>query len=70
VPGVLIGATLIVLLRNLVNILGIPSQVEYMVIGGAILLGVVADELLGRRAEVAATRPAAQRRTDAKAVKA
>lgn len=50
IPSVLIGATLIVLLRNLVNILGIPSQVEYMVIGGAILAGVFLDEMLGRRA--------------------
>src|SRR5690606_4585910 len=36
VPSVIVGATLIVLLRNLVNILAIPSQVEYIVIGGAI----------------------------------
>ncbi len=49
IPSVLIGATLIVLLRNLVNILGIPSQVEYMVIGCAILVGVFLDEMLGRR---------------------
>lgn len=49
VAGVLIGATLIVLLRNLVNILHIPSQVEYIVIGGAILVGVIVDELLGER---------------------
>ena len=47
--GVVIGASLIVVLRNLVNILGIPSQLEYMVIGGAILLGVFADEVLTRR---------------------
>jgi ribose transport system permease protein len=49
IPGILIGATLIVLLRNLVNILHIPSQVEYIVIGGAILVGVIVDELLGAR---------------------
>jgi ribose transport system permease protein len=53
VPGVLLGAALIVLLRNMVNILGIPSQVEYMVIGGAILVGVVFDEFLGRRGRAA-----------------
>ena len=49
VLGVVIGASLIVVLKNLVNILEIPSQLEYMVIGGAILLGVLADELLTRR---------------------
>jgi ribose transport system permease protein len=49
VPGVVIGATLIVVLKNLVNIFQIPSQLEYVVIGGAILLGVLADEILTRR---------------------
>lgn len=49
VLGVLIGASLIVLLKNLVNILEIPSQLEYVVIGGAILAGVSADELFSRR---------------------
>lgn len=53
VPSVIVGATLIVLLRNLVNILAIPSQVEYIVIGGAILLGVIADEFLWRRGPTA-----------------
>ena len=49
VLGVLIGASLIVVLKNLVNILEIPSQLEYVVIGGAILAGVGADELFSRR---------------------
>lgn len=49
VLGVLIGASLIVLLKNLVNILEIPSQLEYVVIGGAILIGVSVDELFSRR---------------------
>jgi len=43
--GVVIGAALIRVLTNLVSILEIPSQLEYVVIGGAILLGVLADEL-------------------------
>jgi ribose transport system permease protein len=50
VAGVVIGASLIVVLKNLVNILMIPSQLEYIVIGGAILAGVVADEFFTRRA--------------------
>ncbi|MBI4557123.1 MAG: ABC transporter permease [Candidatus Hydrogenedentes bacterium] len=49
VLGVIIGATLIVVLKNVVNILQIPSQLEYVVIGGAILLGVFADEVFTRR---------------------
>jgi len=49
VLGVVIGASLIVVLKNLVNILEIPSQLEYVVIGGAILLGVFADEVFVRR---------------------
>lgn len=49
IPGVIIGASLIVVLKNLVNILEIPSQLEYIVIGGAILIGVLTDELLSRR---------------------
>jgi ribose transport system permease protein len=49
VPGVVIGASLIVVLKNLVNILQIPSQLEYVVIGGAILVGVFVDEMFTRR---------------------
>ncbi len=49
VAGVLVGASLIQVLRNLVNILSIPSELEYVVIGGAILLGICADELFRRR---------------------
>jgi len=49
VLGIVVGASLIVVLRNLVNILQIPSQLEYVVIGGAILVGVLADEMFTRR---------------------
>jgi len=49
VPGVVVGASLIVVLKNLVNILQIPSQLEYVVIGGAILLGVFVDEMFTRQ---------------------
>lgn len=49
VLGVVLGISLIMVLRNLVNILAIPSELEYVVIGGAILIGVCADELLTRR---------------------
>jgi ribose transport system permease protein len=49
VAGVVVGASLIVVLKNLVNILEIPSQLEYVVIGGAILMGVFVDEMFTRR---------------------
>jgi len=50
VLGIVLGAALIMLLANLVNILRIPSELEYVVIGGAILTGILVDELLTRRA--------------------
>jgi len=53
IPAVVIGASLIVVLKNLVNILEIPSQLEYVVIGGAILIGVLADELFTRKSHAA-----------------
>jgi len=49
VLGIVLGAALIMLLANLVNILRIPSELEYVVIGGAILTGILVDELLTRR---------------------
>lgn len=51
VVGIVFGIALIMLLRNIVNILGVPSELEYVVIGGAILAGVCADEFFLRRAE-------------------
>jgi len=47
--GVIIGAALIRVLTNLVSILEIPSQLEYVVIGAAILVGVLIDELFTSR---------------------
>jgi ribose transport system permease protein len=49
VLGVVLGVALIMILRNLVNLLQISSQLEYVVIGGTILIGVFFDELLTRR---------------------
>ncbi|MDZ4861309.1 MAG: ABC transporter permease [Candidatus Hydrogenedentes bacterium] len=49
VLGVLIGASLFNVLKNLVNILEISSQWEYVVIGVAILIGVGLDEYSTRR---------------------
>jgi ribose transport system permease protein len=47
--GILIGAALLQVLQNLVNLLGIPSSLNFAVMGAVILLGVIADQLLQRR---------------------
>ncbi|KXK35536.1 MAG: ABC transporter permease [Candidatus Omnitrophica bacterium] len=46
VIGVLLGASLLQLLRNAVNLVGIPTYLEYAVIGGVILVGAAMDELV------------------------
>jgi len=50
VVGILLGATLLQVLQNLVNLLGIPSSLNFAVMGGVILVGVVCDQILQRRA--------------------
>ena len=50
VLGILLGTAVLPLLRNLSNFSRLPSDLEYMVIGLALLIGTVADELLKRRA--------------------
>jgi len=47
--GILIGAALLQVLRNLVNLLGIPTSLDFAVVGAVILLGVITDELIKRR---------------------
>lgn len=44
--GVLIGTTLLLVLQNLVNLLHIPSSLNFAVMGGVVLIGVLADELI------------------------
>jgi ribose transport system permease protein len=44
--GVLIGTTLLLVLQNLVNLLGIPSSLNFAVMGGVVLIGVFADEMI------------------------
>jgi ribose transport system permease protein len=48
--GILIGTALLQVLRNLVNLLGIPSSLDFAVMGAVILIGVLADQVLKRRA--------------------
>jgi ribose transport system permease protein len=51
--GIVLGTALLQVLQNLVNILGIPSSLNFAVMGTVILLGVFADQQLQRRREVA-----------------
>jgi ribose transport system permease protein len=52
-----LGAVLLQVLQNLVNLLGIPSSLNFAVMGSVILIGVLADQLIDsyrrRRAESA-----------------
>ena len=48
--GVVIGAAVMRLLYNAINVSGIPTQLEFAIIGAVILAGVVADELIRRLA--------------------
>ena len=49
VVGIIIGAALLQVLQNLVNLLGIPSSLNFAVMGAVILVGVIADQLLSRK---------------------
>jgi ribose transport system permease protein len=42
--GIVLGAILLQVLQNLVNLLGIPSSLNFAVMGSVILLGVLADQ--------------------------
>jgi ribose transport system permease protein len=49
VIGILIGVALLQVLQNLVNLLGIPSSLNFAVMGAVILIGAIADQLLRQR---------------------
>jgi len=49
IVGILIGAALLQVLRNLVNLLGIPSSLDFAVMGAVILIGVMADQFFTDR---------------------
>lgn len=49
IVGILIGTTLLLVLQNLVNLLGIPSSLNFAVMGAVVLGGVLADQLLRNR---------------------
>ena len=48
--GILIGVALLQVLQNLVNLLGIPSSLNFAVMGTVVLIGVLADQIFKHRA--------------------
>jgi ribose transport system permease protein len=49
--GILIGTALLRVLENLVNLLGIPSSLNFAVMGAVVLIGVLADQYFQERAK-------------------
>jgi ribose transport system permease protein len=49
VLGIIIGAALLQVIRNLVNLLGIESSLDFAVMGTVILIGVIIDQIFSRR---------------------
>jgi ribose transport system permease protein len=47
--GIVAGTALLQVLRNLVNLLDIPSSLDFAVMGAVILIGVIADQVLRTR---------------------
>ena len=60
VVGVVLGTILLQVLQNLVNLLGIPSSLNFAVMGSVILIGVVADQQFSRYRERRRTLDAAR----------
>lgn len=55
--GILIGTALLQVLHNLVNLLGIPSSLDFAVMGAVILIGVITDQLLRKKPGSGRTQP-------------
>jgi ribose transport system permease protein len=58
VIGIVIGTALLLVLQNLVNLLGIDSSLNFAVMGGVVLLGVLVDQYFKTRAEKKTVRAA------------
>jgi ribose transport system permease protein len=66
IVGVVLGAVLLQVLQNLVNLLGIPSSLNFAVMGSVILLGVLADQQITKyRRKSAGVQSAARRQRTA-----
>lgn len=59
IVGIVLGTALLQVLQNLVNILGIPSSLNFAVMGTVILLGVLADQRFASRRKIPTTRASA-----------
>jgi ribose transport system permease protein len=46
-----LGTIILQVIPNVVNLLGIPSSLDFAVLGTVVLIGVLADEVLQRRAK-------------------
>jgi ribose transport system permease protein len=55
--GIVIGTALLQVLQNLVNLLGIPSSLNFAVMGAVVLIGVLGDQFAQRRAARKLARP-------------
>jgi ribose transport system permease protein len=60
--GIALGTVLLQALQNLVNMLGIPSSLNFAVMGAVILIGVIADRELQRRRQRNIVRQATEAR--------
>jgi len=49
--GIVIGTTLLLVLQNLVNLLEIPSSLNFAVMGSVVLAGVLADQIFQSRSQ-------------------
>jgi ribose transport system permease protein len=49
--GIILGTALLQVLRNLVNLMDIPSSLDFAVMGAVILIGAIADEIVKPRKE-------------------
>ena len=49
--GIVIGTALLQVLQNLVNLLGIPSSLNFAVMGAVVLIGVLADGVVQRKGD-------------------
>jgi len=58
--GVVLGTILLQVLQNLVNLLGIPSSLNFAVMGSVILIGVIVDQQFGAYRERRRTLEAAR----------
>jgi len=57
VPGILIGTSILVILPNLATMWGVPNTLNNFVIGGALLLGAILDEVLRSKGAAGRTGP-------------